>query len=195
MKMGECQDFERLMQKSLDMEISQGEMALLDRHITICPDCARELNALKLGLDILASMPAPDPAAGFASETAEKAFKAKKLLAHRQKVMAWSLSGLTVMISILILASWIMIFQPALKWTAFNFLRALSASDVIFNALNKLLSGLTAILIPMGEKALHALWQGAAPALYGYLIALMILLFFILIKKDKVHSPLHLERR
>jgi hypothetical protein len=178
-------DFQRLMQRSLDREISPGEMALLDRHITICPDCARELNVLQLGLDILASMPAPDPAAGFASETAEKAFKAKKLLAHRQKVMAWSLSGLSVIISVLILSIWTMVFQPALRWAAFCILRAPSEFGVILNALDKFFSTLRAILIPLGDKALHVLWQGAAPELYGYLIALMIMVFFVLIKRIK----------
>jgi hypothetical protein len=185
MNMTGCMDFQRLMQKSLDMEISPGEMTLLDRHITICPDCARGFNALQLGLDILASMPAPEPAAGFASETAEKAFKAKKFLAHRQKVMAWSLSGLSVIISVLILSSWTMVFQPALKWTAFSILRAPSELEVILNVLDKFFSTLRAILIPLGDKALHALWQGAAPAFYGYLIALMIMIFFVLIKRIK----------
>jgi predicted anti-sigma-YlaC factor YlaD len=183
--MNRCTDFQRLMDRSLDGEISQGEKTLLDRHMTMCEDCAREFKALQLGLDMLASMPVPEPDAGFTSETVKKAFRAKKILAHRQKVMAWFLAGLAAIISALILASWPIIFQPALKWTALNLLSVLSESKIILMILRKLLSTLAAVLIPLGDDALRLLCQGTATALYGYLISLMILLFFILIKRTK----------
>jgi predicted anti-sigma-YlaC factor YlaD len=173
------------MDRSLDGEISQGEKALLDRHITMCRDCAREFKALQLGLDILASMPIPEPDAGFTSETVKKAFRAKKILARRQKVIAWFLAGLTAIISALILASWPIMFQPALKWTALNFLRVLSGLEIILMILRKFLSTLAAVLIPLGDNALRLLCQGTATALYGYMIALMILLFFTLINRTK----------
>jgi len=183
--MNRCTDFQKLMNRSLDREISQGEKALLDRHITLCRDCAREFRALQLGLDMLVSMPVPEPDAGFTSETVKKAFRAKKILAHRQKVIAWFLACLTAIISALILASWPIIFQPALKWAALNFLSVLSGLDIILNILRKFLSTLAAILTPLGENALQLLYQGTATALYGYMIALMILLFFTLIKRTK----------
>jgi predicted anti-sigma-YlaC factor YlaD len=183
--MNRCTDFQRLMDRSLDGEISRGEIALLDRHMTMCQDCAREFKALQLGLDMLASMPVPEPEAGFTSETVKKAFRAKKLLAHRQKVMAWLLAGLTVIISALILASWPIVFQPALKWAALNFLSVLSGLDIILIILRKFLSTMAAILIPLGDNALQLLWRGAAPAFYGYLIAFMILLSLTLIKRTK----------
>lgn len=183
--MSVCIDFQRLMHRCLDGEVSRGERALFDRHLAICRDCAREFKALQLGLNMLASMPVPEPGPGFTSETVKKAFMAKRLLARRQKVTAWLLAGMTVMISILILAGWTIIFQPALKWAALNLFRALSASDVIFNTINRLLSGLKTILISLGDKAPQLLWQGAAPVLYGYLTALMILIFFILIKRTR----------
>jgi predicted anti-sigma-YlaC factor YlaD len=173
------------MDRSLDGEISQREQALLDRHITMCQDCAREFRALQLGLDMLVSMPVLEPDAGFTSETVKKALMAKKILAHRQKVMAWFLAGLTVIISALILASWPIIFQPFLKWAALNFLSVLSGLDIILNILRKFMSTLAAILIPLGGNALRLLWQGAAHAFYGYLIALMILLSFTVIKRTK----------
>jgi predicted anti-sigma-YlaC factor YlaD len=183
--MNGCTDFQRLMDRSLDGEISRGEKALLDRHITMCGDCAREFKALQLGLDMLASMPVPEPDAGFTSDTVEKAFRAKEILVHRQKVMAWFLAGLAAIISALILASWPIIFQPALKWTALNFLGVLSRLDIILIILRKFLSTMAAILIPLGDSALQLLWRGAAPAFYGYLIAFMILIFFTLIKRTK----------
>ena len=183
--MNRCTDFQRLMDRSLDGEISRGEKALLDRHLTMCQDCSREFKALQLGLDMLASMPIPEPETGFTSETVKKAFRAKKLLAHRQKVMAWLLAGLTVIISALILASWPIVFQPALKWAALNFLSVLSGLDIILTILRKFLSTMAAILIPLGDNVLQLLWQGAAPAFYGYLIAFMILLSFTLIKRTK----------
>jgi predicted anti-sigma-YlaC factor YlaD len=183
--MNGCSDFQRLMDRSLDGEITRGEQALLDRHMTMCEDCAREFKALQLGLDMLASMPVPEPDAGFTSETVKKAFRAKKLLAHRQKVMTWLLAGLTAIISALVLASWPIVFQPALKWTALNFLSVLSESKIILMILRKFLSALTAVLLPLGDEALRLLYQGTATALYGYLISLMILLFFILLKRTK----------
>ena len=186
--MSGCIDFQRLMHRYLDGEVSQGEKALFDRHLTICRDCAREFKALRLGLNMLASMPVPEPAPGFTSETVKKAFMAKRLLARRQKVMAWFLSGLTVIISTLILASWTIIFQPALKWAALNLLRALSASDVIFNTLNRFLSGLKTILISLGDKAPQLLLHGAAPVLYGYLTALIIMVSFILIRRIRYRA-------
>jgi predicted anti-sigma-YlaC factor YlaD len=183
--MNRCTDFQRLMDRSLDGEISRGEKALLDRHMTMCEDCAREFKALQLGLDMLASMPVPEPGAGFTSETVEKAFRAKKILARRQKVMAWFLAGLTAIISALILASWPIVFQPALKWTTLNFLRVLSESEIILMILRKFLSTMSAILIPLGDNVLQLLWQGAAPAFYGYLIAFIILLSLTLIKRTR----------
>jgi len=183
--MSECKDFQRLMNRSLDGEITQGEKALLDRHIAMCRDCSREFKALQLGLDTLASMPVPEPEAGFTSETVKKAFRAKRILARRQKVMAWFLAGLTVMISALIVTSWTMIFQPALKWAALHILSVLSEFEVIIIILRKFISTMAAILMPLRENALQLLYQGTATALYIYLISLMILVFFMFIKRTK----------
>lgn len=185
MNMTECKDFQRLMNRYLDGEITQGEKALLDRHITMCRDCSREFKALQLGLDTLASMPVPEPDAGFTSETVKKAFRAKRILARRQKVMAWFLAGLTVMISALIVTSWTMIFQPALKWAALHILSVLSEFEVILIILRKFISTIAAILLPLGENALQLLWQETASVLYVYLISLMILIFFTLIKRTR----------
>lgn len=173
------------MERSIDGEITQGEQALLDRHITMCRDCAREFKALLLGLDMLASMPVPEPDAGFTSDTVKKAFKAKRVLARRRKVTTWFLAGLTVIISALIVASWAIIFKPVLKWTALHIVSVLSKLEIILSILRKFLSTLAAILMPLGDNALQLLWNGAAPAFYGYLIALMMLIFFTLIKRTK----------
>lgn len=183
--MTECKDFQRLMNRYLDGEITQGEKTLLDRHITMCRDCSREFKALQLGLDTLASIHVPEPDAGFTSDTVKKAFRAKRILARRQKVMTWFLAGLTVMISALIVTSWTMIFQPALKWAALHILSVLSEFEVILIILRKFISTIAAILLPLGDNALQLLWQGTASVLYVYLISLMILIFFTLIKRTR----------
>jgi predicted anti-sigma-YlaC factor YlaD len=193
--MSECMDFQRLMNRSLDGEISQEERALLNQHLALCQNCTREFKALQLGLDMLVSMPVPEPDAGFTSGTVKKASRAKKIMARRQKAISLSLSGVAAMISILILVSWTAIFQPAIKWSALNILSLFSELEILLDILHKFLSALAAILIPLVDNTFHAVWQGAAPAFYGYLIALIILLFFILLTKDKLYSTLNLERR
>ena len=50
---------------------------------------------------------------------------------------------------------------------------------------HKVLSALAAVLTSLGDEAVKVLWQGVAPAFYGYLIALIIMVFFVLITRIK----------
>jgi len=189
-----CEYIQKIMQKVMDRTVGDAERTDLDQHMTLCRTCATEFKSLQLSLDLLISMPAPEPCPEFTSETVKRAIRAKKDQARRQKVMSWYLSGLTAIISALVIASWSMIFQPATRVVLLSILRTLSRWIALYNSLHKALSVLVSALAYLGDTAVKVVWEVSSPALFGYLIALIIMVIFITIAGVK-SSNLSLKRR
>lgn len=192
--MTKCEDIQKIMQKTLDRTVTDAERADLEQHMTRCPDCATEFKSLQLSLDLLVAMPVPEPGPEFTSETIKRAFRAKKDNMRRQKVMSWSLSGLIAIISALIVGSWLIVFQPAIKWGLLIILRTLSGWISLYNGLSKALSALVSAFTYLGDLAVDVVWGVSSPALSGYLIALILMVFFSTIAGLK-SSTLSLKRR
>jgi hypothetical protein len=182
------------MQKVMDRTVADAERTVLEQHMTLCRTCATGFKSLQLSLDLLISMPVPGPCPEFTSETVKKAFRAKKDQARRQKVMSWYLSGLTAVISALIVASWSMIFQPATRVFLLSILRTLSGWIALYNCLNKALYVLVSVLAYLGDTAVKVVWEVSSPALFGYVIALIMMVIFITIAGVK-SLTLSLKRR
>jgi predicted anti-sigma-YlaC factor YlaD len=176
-----CEYIQKIMQKVIDRTAGDAERTDLEQHISLCRTCATEFKSLQLSLDLLISMPVPEACPEFTSETVKRAFRAKKDQVRRQKVMSWYLSGVTAVISALIVASWSMIFQPATRGFLLSILRTLSGWIALYNGLSKALSVLLSGLAYLGDTAVKIIWEVSTPALFGYLTALIIMVIFIII--------------
>ena len=192
--MTKCEYIQKIMQKLMDGTIADAERTDLEQHVTLCRTCATEFKFIQLSLDLLISMPVPEPCPEFTSETVKRAFGAKKDQARRRKVVSLYLSSLTAIISALIIASWSMIFQPVTRGILLSILRTLSGWTALYNGLNKAISVLVSALAHMGDTAVKVVWEVSSPALFGYLIALIIMAIFITIAGVK-SSALSLKRR
>ncbi len=192
--MTECEYIQGIMQKVLDGTAGDAERTDLERHIAVCRTCATEFKSLQLSLDLLISMPVPEPCPEFTSETVKRALRAKKSRARRQKVMSWYLSGLTAIISALIIAICSMIIQPATRGILLIMIRALSGWITLYNGLNKALSVLVSALAYLGDTTVKLAWELSSLSLLGYLITLIIMVIFITIAGVR-SSPLSIKRR
>ena len=179
-----CNEYKMLIQKFLDREISPGERARLERHISHCGDCEREFKAIQLGLDMLISMPVPEPGTNFTSDTVKKAFKAKKELARREKVMSWLLSSLIVIISLSIFTAGSMVFQPVLRWILLSAIKVLSQCSVLLTGLIKMVSAMSEILWTLGGIIYRIICSGYSPG-FIYLTTLLVMIFFIFFARGR----------
>jgi len=176
-----CKDFQIIMQTMLDGTAAEKERADFEGHMTLCRDCAMEFKALQLSLDLLVAMPVSEPSPGFTSDTVKLAFKAKKDLMRRQRILSWGLSGLAAIISALIIAGWHMVFQPAIRMALLSILKILSEWKVLSTLLVKVLFSLVKVLAVLGDATFKAVWEGYSPICLGYMIVLIIVISFILI--------------
>jgi len=175
-----CKDFQKIMQKVLDRTASEKERADLEGHMTLCRDCARKFKTLQVSLELLISMPVPEPSPTFTSDTIKKAFRAKRDQKRRRKIASWCLSGLTAIISVFIIAGWNMVLQPAIRNILLNLLKIILEWRALFNALNKILSAMVTVLKYLADVSVRIIWEGGAPIVSGYLIALILMVFIIL---------------
>jgi len=189
-----CKDYQKMMHLALDGTADEREMKRLKDHMTLCRDCTREFRILQLSLDLLASMPVKEPAAEFTSNTVTKAFAAKKKLLRQQKIASWALSGLTVVISVLILAGWNVAIRPAIRVVFLNILGIILEWRILLKTFNKVLTALGKYLITSGSDAASTIWEGCVPLFSGYLMALIIMAFIILITGVK-SSAFSFKRR
>jgi predicted anti-sigma-YlaC factor YlaD len=189
-----CKDYKKMMHLALDGTADEREMKRLKDHMTLCKDCAREFRILQLSLDLLASMPVKEPAAEFTSNTVKKAFAAKKKLLRQQKIASWALSGLTVVISVLILAGWNVAIRPAIRVVFLNILGIILEWRILLKTFSKVLTALGKYLITSGSDAASTIWEGCVPLFSGYLMALIIMAFIILITGVK-SSAFSFKRR
>lgn len=179
-----CSEYKILIQKSLDREISTGERAKLERHISLCRDCAKEFKAIQSGLDILFSMPVPAPSAEFTSETVKKAFRAKKNLVRRQKIMSWCLSTLIGILTLFIIEGWSLVFQPVIRWVLSSAIQDLSQCSVLLTGLNKIISVISSILWTLGGVFYAIICSGYNPG-FIYLTALLAMILSLLLTRGK----------
>ena len=188
-----CSEYKILIQKLLDREISTGERARLEQHISLCRDCAKEFKAIQSGLHMLISMPVPAPGAEFISETVTKAFRAKKELVRRQNIMSWCLSASIAIISLFIIAGWSLGFQPAIRWVLSSAIQGFSQCSVFLTALNKMVSAICSILWTLGGILYTIICYGCDPG-FIYLTALLAMILSIFLTTGKHHLFL-LNRR
>jgi anti-sigma factor RsiW len=59
-----CRQSERLLSAFADQELTGRQMLEVRDHVSRCPDCARELEALRSVKEALAALPAPEPDPG-----------------------------------------------------------------------------------------------------------------------------------
>jgi len=182
------------MQAVLDGAAAEKEKAGLEEHMTLCRDCAREFNAFQASLKLLVSMPAPEPSPGFTSDTVKKAFMAKRDQMRRQKIVSWCLSGLTAIVSVFLITGWNMVLQPAIRTGLSSILSILLEWRILFKAFDKVLSALAIDLVTSGNHAVRIILEGCPPVFSGYLIALIIMVFYILITGVK-SSAFSFKRR
>jgi anti-sigma factor RsiW len=189
-----CKEYKNLIQSALDGTADEREMRRLEGHTALCSECARELKVLQIGIDLLASTPVQEPCEEFTLDTVKKAFAAKKKQRQRQKMVSWGLSGLTAITSVLILAGWNMAVRPAIKGVLSNIMGVILEWRILLKAFEKILAALIKELITSGNNAVSAHWEGFTPVISGYMIALIIMAFFILITGVK-SSTLSFRRR
>jgi hypothetical protein len=190
--MSGCKDFQKIMQTVLDRTAAEKERACLEEHMNLCRNCAMEYKALQLSLDLLVSMPVPEPHAEFTSETVKKAFKAKKLLAHRRRIISLCLSLLPAIISSFIFAGWSLVLQPAIRRGLLSVVRGLSQCSGLLTAFDKMVSVISSVLWVLGSAIYKIVCSGCNPG-FLYLTAIIIMIFFVLISGEK--SPAFLLNR
>jgi hypothetical protein len=176
-----CQEYQRLMQSALDGAADERDMRRLNSHMAACRDCAQEFKALKLGIDLLASMPVREPGVGFTADTVKMAFAAKRKMLRRQKIGSWCFSGLMAIASLLIFEGWNIAIRPGIRVALLNIVNIFMEWRTLLKALKKVFSALVEYVIGSGGDAINALWQGHPHLFSGYFLALIVMALFMLI--------------
>lgn len=192
--MSNCKEYKKLMQSVLDGAADERDIKRLELHMAQCMDCSREFKVFKTGLDLLTSMPFPEPGAEFTANTVKVAFAAKKKLRQQQKIGSWCFSGLIAIVSLFILAGWSITIRPAIMSVLSNILGIISEWRILLKVFNKVLATLVKDLITSGNDLAGVIWKGCSPVVSGYLIALILMVFLILITGVK-SSALSFRRR
>jgi RNA polymerase sigma factor (sigma-70 family) len=191
----ESPDAEELLQKAelqkvLDGTATGKERAGLEDHTASCRDCSRELKTLQGSINLLISVPQPDPSPAFTTETVKMAFKAKREQKRRQRVASWYLSGATAILSVFIFAGWNVAIRPAIRIVLLDLLGIILEWRTLFKTLDKILSALFTILRSLGNTTIRVIEEGASPIFSASLIALtlMVLFFIIAVVKSSAFS-------
>jgi hypothetical protein len=189
-----CKEYQKLMQSALDHTAEKSDMRRLEGHITMCSDCAREFKALKLGIDLLTSIPVLEPGVEFTADTVRMAFATKRKMLRRQKIDSWCFSFLMAITSLFIIAGWNMAIKPAIRVALLNVVNVFLEWRILLKTMKKVFSALAEYVIVSGGKEIEILWQGHPHVFSGYFMALLIMILFILITGVK-SSPFSFKRR
>jgi hypothetical protein len=190
----ECKDYQKIMQAMLDGTAGEGEKKSLEAHMRVCRDCAREIKALKLGIDLLTSMPVREPGAEFTADTVRMAFAAKRKMLRRQRIGSWCFSGLMAIASLSILEGWNIVIRPGIRLVLLNIMNVFLEWRTLLKAFKKVFSAMAEYLIVSGSKEIEVLWQGHPHVFSGYFMAFIIMALFMLITSMK-SSTFSFKRR
>jgi len=168
-----CSDTRPLIQAALDGEMTQEDRARLDAHLAVCKACAADLAAAKLSVAVLGAMPAPKPGPAFAAETVRQARTAKRLQESRRRVLAWSMAAVVTLASAAALGAWAGLMKPALWALASAAPRAVGEAHALLGALGDVIAALGRALLPIGNAAAAASWEGLLAFFPWYAVALI----------------------
>jgi len=163
-----CKEYKNLMQSALDCTADESDLRRLDSHMDVCRDCAREFKALKLGIDLLVSMPVREPVVEFTADTVRMAFAAKRKMLRRQKIDSWCFSGMMAIASLFIIAGWNMTIRPGIRVALLNIVNIFLEWRTLLKVFKKVFSALVEYVIVTGGEAVKAL-AGSPPCIFRIL--------------------------
>jgi hypothetical protein len=189
-----CKEYQKIMQSALDRTADELDLRRLESHMAVCRDCVREFKAIKLGVDLLSSMPVLEPGSRFTADTVRMAFAAKRKMLRRQKIYSWCFSGLMAIASLLILEGWNIAVMPRIKLVLLNIMNFFMEWKTLLKAMKKVFAALAEYLIISGNEIIKALWQGHPHAFSGYFLAVVVMALIMLITSVK-SSTFSFKRR
>jgi anti-sigma factor RsiW len=88
-----CLEFENLMHAAFDGELDELERGRFDEHLTACPACRREYEALTRALAAFEAAPRPEPSPTFAVDVLRRARLAKAREVRVRRAFSWTMAG------------------------------------------------------------------------------------------------------
>lgn len=95
-----CQDVRELSSDYLDRRLAPHELSALEEHLGVCPDCRREIEALRATISLLGSLDLVETSADFLSRVHRKLEKESRL----SRIRGWLLEPIKLKVSLEITA-------------------------------------------------------------------------------------------
>jgi len=95
-----CQDVRELSSDYLDRRLAPHELSALEEHLGVCPDCRREIGALRTTISLLGSLDPVETSAGFLSQVHRKLEKKSPL----SRIRGWLLEPIKIKVPLEITA-------------------------------------------------------------------------------------------
>lgn len=95
-----CQDVRELSSDYLDRRLAPHELSALEEHLGVCPDCRREIEALRATISLLGSLDPVETSADFLSQVHRKLEQESRL----SRIRGWLLEPIKIKVSLEITA-------------------------------------------------------------------------------------------
>jgi anti-sigma factor RsiW len=181
----ECEIYREEMHRALDDELGPEERARFDGHLTACPTCRREYEALTGAVAAFEAAPRLEPSPAFSAGVMRRVRAAEARRAKTRRFFSWAAAGATAAVAAGSIAFWGRVFRPALSaaassWVA-DVVRVASDGWKVVRAFTLPASVLAKVGSALGTAASYLVRdaiQAASPVYLGAFVA--IALFYLL---------------